>query len=136
MYETEAGNSRWRLVGGNGEEVANGGENFSSHWSANRAAEGFRDHVSSHTFEVYESGSDYRWRAKASNGQTVASSGEPFPSRSLASTTMIGRRVEVTVRGVGSKPPILLDLDGVLQQADQVRTPRRSVGTLRPCGSG
>jgi hypothetical protein len=33
---------------------------------------------------------------------------------------LVGRPVEVTIRGVGGKPPILLDLEGPLQQADQV----------------
>ncbi len=35
-------------------------------------------------------------------------------------TATIGRPIEVTVRGVGSRPPILLDLEGALQQTDQV----------------
>jgi hypothetical protein len=43
-----------------------------------------------------------------------------YPEALARLTAMIGRRVEITVRGVASKPPILLDLEGVLQQTDQV----------------
>jgi hypothetical protein len=43
-----------------------------------------------------------------------------YPEALSQLSAMIGRRVEVTVRGIGSKPPILLDLEGVLQQTDQV----------------
>src|SRR6476646_9448570 len=84
VYETDAGNSRWRLVAGNGEEVANGGENFASQANAQRAAESFKAAAKDDHFEVYESGDHWRWRAKASNGQIVASSGEPFVSRANA----------------------------------------------------
>lgn len=84
VYQTSAGNSRWRLIAGNGQEVANGGENFSSHSSAKHAAESFKAHVNASTFEIYPSGDQYRWRAKASNGQITASSGEPFVSESNA----------------------------------------------------
>ena len=78
VYETSAGNSRWRLKSANGQEVANSGENFASHSNAKRAAESFKAHAKTSTFEVYPSGGQYRWRAKASNGQITASSGEPF----------------------------------------------------------
>ncbi len=84
VYETSAGNSRWRLISGNGQEVANGGENFSSHSSAKHAAESFKAHAGSSTFEVYSSGGQFRWRARGSNGQITASSGEPFASESNA----------------------------------------------------
>jgi uncharacterized protein len=84
VYETSAGNSRWRLNAGNGQEVANSGENFASHANAKRAAESFKSRASATTFEVYPSGAQYRWRAKSSNGQVTASSGEPFVSESNA----------------------------------------------------
>lgn len=84
VYETSAGNSRWRLNSSNGQEVANGGENFASHSNAKRAAESFKAQAKMSTFEVYTSGTQYRWRAKASNGQITASSGEPFVSESNA----------------------------------------------------
>ncbi len=84
VYETSAGNSRWRLKSGNGQEVANGGENFASHANAKRAAESFKAKAKKSIFEVYSSGDQHRWRAKASNGQITASSGEPFVSESNA----------------------------------------------------
>ena len=84
VYETSAGNCRWRLVAGNGEEVANGGENFASHSNATRAAESFKAGAGSTEYEIYESGDQWRWRAKARNGQITASSGEPFVSKSNA----------------------------------------------------
>jgi uncharacterized protein YegP (UPF0339 family) len=84
VCETSAGNSRWRLVSGNGQEVANGGENFASHSNATRAAESFKAGAQNSEYEIYESGDQWRWRAKARNGQIVASSGEPFVSESNA----------------------------------------------------
>lgn len=84
VYETSAGNSRWRLVAGNGEEVANCGENFASHSNATRAAEAFKASAKNDAYEIYASGDQWRWRAKSRNGQIVASSGEPFVSESNA----------------------------------------------------
>jgi hypothetical protein len=43
-----------------------------------------------------------------------------YPEALAKLLEMLGRRVEVTVRGVGSKPPILLDTEGTLEEADQV----------------
>src|SRR5215204_2892130 len=43
-----------------------------------------------------------------------------YPETLARLTAIIGQRVEVTIRGVGSKPSILLDLEGALQQTDQV----------------
>ena len=34
--------------------------------------------------------------------------------------SMLGRRVEVTVRGTGTKSPILVDLEGELRRTDQI----------------
>ena len=73
-YETSGGNSRWRLVATNGQEVANSGENFASHANAKRAAESFKKGAGKASFEVYESGDKWRWRAKAANGQIVGTS--------------------------------------------------------------
>ena len=84
VYETTGGHNRWRLVSGNGQEVANSGENFASHSNAQRAAESFKSHAGGSNFEIYASGDQWRWRAKSSNGQIVASSGEPFVSESNA----------------------------------------------------
>jgi uncharacterized protein YegP (UPF0339 family) len=84
VYETSAGNSRWRLNASNGQEVANSGENFASHSNAKRAAESFKANAKKSIFEVYSSSDQHRWRAKASNGQITASSGEPFVSESNA----------------------------------------------------
>ena len=38
VYETAGGNNRWRLVSGNGQEVANSGENFASHSPGSRSS--------------------------------------------------------------------------------------------------
>ncbi len=84
VYKTSAGNSRWRLVAGNGEEVANSGENFASHSNATRAAEAFKGNAKNDEYEIYPSGDQWRWRAKSRNGQIVASSGEPFVSEANA----------------------------------------------------
>ena len=81
VYTTSAGNQRWRLIAGNGEEVANSGENLTN---AKRAAESFKASAKTCEYDVYASGTNWRWRAKASNGQIVASCGEPFVSQSNA----------------------------------------------------
>jgi hypothetical protein len=50
---------------------------------------------------------------------------------------LVGRPVEVTILGVGSKPPILLlDLEGVLQQTDQIEEAETLAWHPMPFASG
>ena len=85
VYADASGEYRWRLIAGNGQNVASSGEPFAGKANAERAAESFKANAASVTFEVYEdAGSSWRWRAKASNGQTTGSSGQSFASQSNA----------------------------------------------------
>jgi hypothetical protein len=61
-------------------------------------------------------------RAPGHYGETGVVEPEPLDYARVLSKLLelLGRRVKVTVRGAGSKPPILLDLEDVLQQTDQV----------------
>jgi uncharacterized protein YegP (UPF0339 family) len=85
VYDDAGGGARWRLVAGNGETVATGGEGFSSRSNAKRATAAFAANAASSTFEVYEDkGGGHRWRATSSNGQIVAIGGEAFSSKQSA----------------------------------------------------
>ncbi|MDO8209641.1 DUF1508 domain-containing protein [Conexibacter sp. CPCC 206217] len=87
VYADASGSYRWRLLDGNGQNVASSGESFASQSNATRAAEGFKAGAKTYTYEIYEdAGGNYRWRAKAGNGEKVASSGESFSSRSNATS--------------------------------------------------
>ena len=52
-----------------------------------------------------------------------------YPEALARLTAMIGQQVEVTVRGARSKPPIVADLEGVLQHTDQVKDAKASQRT-------
>jgi len=85
VFSDIGGNSWWRLIGGNGRNVATSGEGFFSKSDATEAAERFRANALRYTFMVYADRSGhFRWRATSPNVRTVASSGEAFDSRSNA----------------------------------------------------
>jgi|AntDeeMinimDraft_4_1070355.scaffolds.fasta_scaffold00317_18 uncharacterized protein YegP (UPF0339 family) len=93
LYEDNAGETRWRLVAGNGETVADSGEGYASKSNAEDAVERVRSYapeadaldVGAAAFEIYEDrGEEYRWRLRARNGETVADSGEGYTRRAEA----------------------------------------------------
>ena len=85
VYADKAGKSRWRLLAGNGQNVASGGESFSSKASATASATNFKTKAKTWNYDVYaDKAGKYRWRALASNGQNVGSGGESFSSKSSA----------------------------------------------------
>ena len=85
VYADKAGKYRWRLISGNGQNVASGGESFSSKASATAAVSNFKTKAASWNYDVYaDKAGKYRWRALSSNGQNVGSGGESFSSKASA----------------------------------------------------
>ncbi|SFS11487.1 Uncharacterized conserved protein YegP, UPF0339 family [Halomicrobium zhouii] len=93
LYEDHAGETRWRLVAGNGETVADSGEGYASKSNAEDAVERVSSYapeadaldVGAAAFEIYEDrAEEYRWRLRARNGETVADSGEGYSRRAEA----------------------------------------------------
>ena len=87
VYADKAGTYRWRLFSGNGQNVASGGESFSSKSCATNAATNFKTKAASWSYDIYaDKAGKYRWRALSSNGQNVGSGGESFSTKSSAQT--------------------------------------------------
>lgn len=93
LYEDAADETRWRLVAGNGETVADSGEGYASRSNAEDAVERVTFYaadadaldVGAAVFELFEdSGEEWRWRLRARNGETVADSGQGYSRRAEA----------------------------------------------------
>jgi uncharacterized protein YegP (UPF0339 family) len=93
IYEDKAGEHRWRLVSGNDEIVADGGEGYSGRSECADAVERFQSYapsadtlaVGDSTIEIYEDeAGEYRWRLRHRNGTILAVDGEGYSSRSSA----------------------------------------------------
>lgn len=86
VYEGSSGDGRWRLIAGNGQNVANGGEGFASVSGAKAAAENFKGRAADYKYEITQSekSGEWYWKAVASNGQTTAIGGEGFSSEASA----------------------------------------------------
>ncbi len=93
VYEDKAGEHRWRLVSGNDEIVADGGEGYSSRSEGNNAVERFQEYaptadtltVGDSAIEIYEDGvGKYRWRLRHRNGTIMSTSRQGYSSRSGA----------------------------------------------------
>jgi uncharacterized protein YegP (UPF0339 family) len=91
VYEDRGGKYRWRLVAGNGETVADGGQGYASESSANDAVDRVRTYAPDAdrldmgfaAFEVYhDEGDEWRWRLRHRNGKVLADGGEGYASRS------------------------------------------------------
>ncbi|WP_226009967.1 YegP family protein [Halomicrobium salinisoli] len=93
VYEDASGDYRWRLVAGNGEIIADGGQGFIGEEMAEDSIERVRGHsadadvldIGRAAFEVYkDAGNDFRWRLRHRNGNILADSGEGYASRTNA----------------------------------------------------
>ena len=66
---------RWRLLDGDGKNVANSGQGYSKKADCTKMVENFKDDISKYTFEVYEDNKkEQRFRLKAKNGNVVGAS--------------------------------------------------------------
>jgi uncharacterized protein YegP (UPF0339 family) len=90
VYEDAGGDHRWRLVAGNNEVVATGGEGYAAAGEAERAVERVREYapeadaldVGAAAFEVYrDEAEEWRWRLRHRNGEILATSGDSYASR-------------------------------------------------------
>ncbi len=93
VYEDEAGEFRWRLLGGNDGIQAGSGRGYSTQAGAAEAVENVREQlpaaelldIGEAVFEVFEDeGVEWRWRLRHRNGQILAVSGQGYEDRSGA----------------------------------------------------
>lgn len=109
LYEDRRGEHRWRLLGANGQIVADSGEGYKSADAAEDGLDRVRRFapdtdvldIGRAVFEVYEDASDeFRWRLRARNGRILADSGEGYEDRSgvwdaIASVKRNGPNAEI-----------------------------------------
>ncbi|WP_338739479.1 HVO_2922 family protein [Haloplanus salilacus] len=93
VYEDNAGEYRWRLLGGDGSIVADSGEGYDSKSGAEDALSSVREYapdadvldIGRAAFELYEDrGGDHRWRLRHRNGNILIDSGQGYADRSGA----------------------------------------------------
>ncbi len=93
VYEDNAGEYRWRVLGGNDQILGDSGEGYESRSGAEEAVDRVREYapeadvldIGQATFETYEDrGGDHRWRLRHRNGNILMDSGEGYGSRSGA----------------------------------------------------
>lgn len=85
IYPDAKGEFRWRLLDGEGANVANSGQGYSKKADAKKMVENFKDDISKYTFEVYEDNKkQQRFRLKAKNGNTVGASTGSYKSKDEA----------------------------------------------------
>jgi uncharacterized protein YegP (UPF0339 family) len=93
VFEDNAGEHRWRLLGGNDQIVGDSGEGYSSRSEAEEAVDRVRDYapdadlleIGRAAFEIYEdSAGEYRWRLRHRNGNIISDSGQGYSDRSGA----------------------------------------------------
>ncbi|MFB6141050.1 MAG: DUF1508 domain-containing protein [Halosimplex sp.] len=93
VYEDNAGETRWRLLSGNDNVLADSGEGYSSRDEAEEAVDRVREYapdadvleIGRATFEIYEdAGGDHRWRLRHRNGNILMDSGQGYSDRSGA----------------------------------------------------
>jgi len=93
VYEDDAGEHRWRLLGGNDRILADSGEGYTRRNDAEEAVERVRDYapdadvleIGRAAFELYEdTAGEHRWRLRHRNGNVLLDSGEGYADRSGA----------------------------------------------------
>ena len=93
VYEDNAGEYRWRLLGGNDRILADSGEGYTEKREAEAAVERVREYapeadtldVGRAAFEIYEDNAgEYRWRLRHKNGNILFDSGQGYADRSGA----------------------------------------------------
>lgn len=85
IYSDAKGEFRWRLLDGEGTNVATSGQGYGKKADAKKMVENFKDDISKYTFEVYEDNKkEQRFRLKAKNGNTVGSSTGSFKTKDEA----------------------------------------------------
>lgn len=93
VYEDDAGEFRWRLLGRNNEIMAVSGEGYSSRDDAGNAAANVREYmpdadlldIGQAVCAVSEDqGDEWRWRLRHRNGEILADSGQGYTGRSDA----------------------------------------------------
>jgi uncharacterized protein YegP (UPF0339 family) len=76
---------RWRLLDGDGKNVATSGQGYKAKADCTRMVDNFKADISKYTFEVYEDNAKkHRFRLKASNGNVVGSSTSGYDQKADA----------------------------------------------------
>lgn len=89
IYADAKGEHRWRLLDGEGTNVANSGQGYGKKADCKSMVENFKDDISKYTFEVYEDNKkESRFRLKAKNGNTVGSSTGSYKTKAEAETAV------------------------------------------------
>jgi uncharacterized protein YegP (UPF0339 family) len=85
VYADAKDEFRWRLLDGDGKNVANSGQGYSKKADCTKMVENFKNDISRYTFEVYEDNKkEQRFRLKARNGNVVGSSTSSFKTKAEA----------------------------------------------------
>ncbi|QEL18413.1 YegP family protein [Limnoglobus roseus] len=85
IYPDAKGEFRWRLLDGEGTNVANSGQGYVKKADCKKMVENFKDDISKYTIEVYEdTKKESRFRLKAKNGQNVGSSTGSYKAKADA----------------------------------------------------
>ncbi len=89
IYADAKGEYRWRLLDGEGTNVANSGQGYGKKADCKTMVENFKDDISKYTFEVYEDNKkETRFRLKAKNGNTVGASTGSYKTKAEAETAV------------------------------------------------
>jgi uncharacterized protein YegP (UPF0339 family) len=76
---------RWRLLDGDGKNVANAGQGYGKKADCKKMVENFKEDISKYSFEVYEDNKkESRFRMKAKNGNVVGSSTGSYKTKADA----------------------------------------------------
>jgi uncharacterized protein YegP (UPF0339 family) len=85
VYADAKDEYRWRLLDGDGKNVANSGQGYSKKADCTKMVENFKSDISKYTFEVYEDNKkEQRFRLKARNGNVVGSSTGSYKTKAEA----------------------------------------------------
>lgn len=89
IYPDAKGEFRWRLLDGEGTNVANSGQGYGKKADCKKMVENFKDDISKYTFELYEDNKkEQRFRLKAKNGNTVGASTGSYKTKADAEKTV------------------------------------------------
>lgn len=106
IYPDAKGEFRWRLLDGDGTNVANSGQGYGKKADCKKMVENFKDDISKYTFEVYEDNKkESRFRLKAKNGNTVGASTGSYKTKADAE-----KAVEAIQKG--AKDATITEKDG------------------------
>lgn len=89
VYSDAKEEFRWRLLDGDGKNVANSGQGYGKKVDCTKMVDNFKSDISKYTFEFYEDNKkETRFRLKARNGNVVGASTGSYKTKSDAETAV------------------------------------------------